>query len=309
MSVASLAESKPPTVMLSHRVGVNARTRAGRCARASASLTRCVPMAAAVAQKKTSSLSSPSTWMSSAVVKIQPWRRHLGDETAAAFSGALGRRGRARAPSSRGASIRAEATAAAAAAADGGGGDAGKSSGGRERGQRAPVVLGVLFTVLGIFWYAVGQRTAVGQAAMGALAKSGFTAAFALIFISELGDKTFFIAALLAMRFGRITVLAGATSALGLMSVISVAIGRIFQQIPSSLTTSLPIGEYLAVALLLFFGVRTLKEAIDTPEATEDTESGELADAAEAVSKSEAGSALALTRSLQLLTVFFFFFK
>ena len=66
------------------------------------------------------------------------------------------------------------------------------------------------------------------------------------------------------------------------MSVISVAIGKVFQQIPTTVTTSLPIGEYGAVALLLFFGVRTLKEALDTPEATEDEESGELADAAEA---------------------------
>lgn len=33
-----------------------------------------------------------------------------------------------------------------------------------------------------------------------ALARSGFTAAFSLIFISEIGDKTFFIAALLAMK-------------------------------------------------------------------------------------------------------------
>ena len=33
-----------------------------------------------------------------------------------------------------------------------------------------------------------------------ALAKSGGLAAFALIFVSEIGDKTFFIAALLAMK-------------------------------------------------------------------------------------------------------------
>jgi hypothetical protein len=35
------------------------------------------------------------------------------------------------------------------------------------------------------------------------LASSGFLAAFSLIFASELGDKTFFIAALLAMRMGK----------------------------------------------------------------------------------------------------------
>lgn len=35
------------------------------------------------------------------------------------------------------------------------------------------------------------------------LGKSGFPAAFSLIFLSEIGDKTFFIAALLAAKFGR----------------------------------------------------------------------------------------------------------
>uniref|UniRef100_A0A453AHH4 GDT1 family protein n=1 Tax=Aegilops tauschii subsp. strangulata TaxID=200361 RepID=A0A453AHH4_AEGTS len=42
-----------------------------------------------------------------------------------------------------------------------------------------------------------GQPSAV----VAALAKSGFTAAFMLIFVSEIGDKTFFIAALLAMQY------------------------------------------------------------------------------------------------------------
>ena len=97
---------------------------------------------------------------------------------------------------------------------------------------------------------------------VGALAKSGFTAAFALIFVSELGDKTFFIAALLAMRLGRLRVLAGATTALATMTVISVAIGRAFQNLPSSLAPTLPIGEYAAVAMLVFFGVNTLMDAL-----------------------------------------------
>ena len=37
----------------------------------------------------------------------------------------------------------------------------------------------------------------------GPLGKSGFLAAFSLIFLSEIGDKTFFIAALLAMKLGK----------------------------------------------------------------------------------------------------------
>ena len=133
--------------------------------------------------------------------------------------------------------------------------------------------------------YLLSAHTKLGAGVYEALSKSGFTAAFALIFVSELGDKTFFIAALLAMRLGRFTALAGAVSALSLMSVISVVIGRAFQSIPSGFNDSLPLGEYLAVGLLFFFGVRTLKEALDAPDGSGGGagESGELADAETAV--------------------------
>jgi len=106
------------------------------------------------------------------------------------------------------------------------------------------------------------------QLVVQAVAKTGFTAAFALIFISELGDKTFFIAALLAMRMGRMPVVIGATSALGLMSVISVVIGRVFSAVPASFSNTIPIGEYIAVASLLFFGLKSLKDASDMPKKT-----------------------------------------
>ena len=132
----------------------------------------------------------------------------------------------------------------------------------------------------------MSAHTKLGAAVYEALSRSGFTAAFALIFVSELGDKTFFIAALLAMRLGRFTALTGAVSALSLMSVISVVIGRAFQAIPSGINDSLPLGEYLAVGLLFFFGVRTLKEALDAPAPRAGAgaeESGELADAESAV--------------------------
>ena len=155
----------------------------------------------------------------------------------------------------------------------------------RKATGKSAVVLAVVLAVLSWAGYLLTQNTVVGQAAYQTLAKTGFTAAFALIFVSELGDKTFFIAALLAMRLGRFTVLTGAVCALSLMSFISVAIGKFFQQIPAAMTTTLPVGEYLAVALLLFFGVRTLKEALDIDDDGDD-EDGELADAQEAVSKS-----------------------
>ena len=48
-----------------------------------------------------------------------------------------------------------------------------------------------------------------------------FVAAISVIIVSELGDKTFFIAAIMAMRYNRLTVLAGAMLALGLMTCLS----------------------------------------------------------------------------------------
>jgi Ca2+/H+ antiporter, TMEM165/GDT1 family len=48
-----------------------------------------------------------------------------------------------------------------------------------------------------------------------------FVASLSVIIVSELGDKTFFIAAIMAMRHPRITVFAGAIGALALMTVLS----------------------------------------------------------------------------------------
>lgn len=48
-----------------------------------------------------------------------------------------------------------------------------------------------------------------------------FAAALSVILVSEIGDKTFFIAAIMAMRHPRLTVFAGAIFALALMTVLS----------------------------------------------------------------------------------------
>lgn len=49
----------------------------------------------------------------------------------------------------------------------------------------------------------------------------GLVASFSVIIVSELGDKTFFIAAILAMRHSRCAVFLGAAAALFLMTVLS----------------------------------------------------------------------------------------
>jgi hypothetical protein len=93
----------------------------------------------------------------------------------------------------------------------------------------------------------------------GPLGRSGLLASFCLIFLSELGDKTFFIAALLAMKLGRWVSFVGSVGALAVMTMISVGIGAAFSRVPESLQSSLPVGEIAGVALLVFFGIKALK--------------------------------------------------
>ncbi len=84
---------------------------------------------------------------------------------------------------------------------------------------------------------------------------AAFTAGLTLITISELGDKTFFIAAILAMRHQRRWVLLGVVLALAAMTLLSVALGQAVAQLP---TTWVRVAE---VALFLGFGLKLLYDA------------------------------------------------
>jgi hypothetical protein len=99
------------------------------------------------------------------------------------------------------------------------------------------------------------------------LAETGFYQAFTLVFLSEIGDKTFFIAGLLAARFGsRFIAYAGSMGALTAMTILSVIIGQIFHAVPSGLASRFPIDDVAAVLAFTFFGLKTLKDAFDMEE-------------------------------------------
>ncbi|KAG1964278.1 transmembrane protein 165 [Pimephales promelas] len=83
-----------------------------------------------------------------------------------------------------------------------------------------------------------------------------FVAAISVIIVSELGDKTFFIAAIMAMRYNRLTVLMGAMLALGLMTCLSVLFGYATTIIPRIYT------YYISTALFAIFGLRMLREGL-----------------------------------------------
>ncbi|KAL7408992.1 hypothetical protein BDY24DRAFT_404791 [Mrakia frigida] len=78
--------------------------------------------------------------------------------------------------------------------------------------------------------------------------------AFLMIVVSEIGDKTFLIAAILASRQPRLTVFAGAFGSLIVMSILSAAMGRVIGLVPKQWT------QYAAAVLFLVFGLRMLQE-------------------------------------------------
>ncbi|XP_037029469.1 transmembrane protein 165-like isoform X1 [Bradysia coprophila] len=81
-----------------------------------------------------------------------------------------------------------------------------------------------------------------------------FVASISVILVSELGDKTFFIAAIMAMRHPRLVVFSGAIAALGLMTVLSAVFGMAATIIPRIYT------YYISTALFAIFGLKMLKD-------------------------------------------------
>lgn len=112
---------------------------------------------------------------------------------------------------------------------------------------------------------------------------TAFTAGLLLITISELGDKTFFIAVILSMRYPRHLVLAGVVGALTAMTLLSVAIGQVIAFLPKVYT------HYAAVGLFLLFGIKLLYEASRMTTATTDEVVGEAKDAVEVSEKNLKG--------------------
>mmetsp|Transcript_22836 Transcript_22836/g.26902 ORF Transcript_22836/g.26902 Transcript_22836/m.26902 type:complete len:229 (+) Transcript_22836:39-725(+) len=105
----------------------------------------------------------------------------------------------------------------------------------------------------------------------------GFVSSFLMILCAELGDKTFFIAAILSMRNSAAVVFAGAIAALATMTVLSAGLGLLLPALLSKEVT-----HYACIILFTYFGIRLLKDAYD---ADDSVESGELAEVEMSVKK------------------------
>jgi Ca2+/H+ antiporter, TMEM165/GDT1 family len=84
----------------------------------------------------------------------------------------------------------------------------------------------------------------------------GFTSGVAMILATEIGDKTFFIAAVLSMRHDRSAVFTGAIVALIIMTILSSAMGLVLPQFVDRQYTHI-----LGGMLFLYFGVKLLYES------------------------------------------------
>eukprot|EP00386_Alphamonas_edax_P007245 GDKI01024060.1.p1 GENE.GDKI01024060.1~~GDKI01024060.1.p1 ORF type:complete len:332 (-),score=101.34 GDKI01024060.1:66-1061(-) len=108
---------------------------------------------------------------------------------------------------------------------------------------------------------------------------AAFVASFFIILCSEIGDKTFFIAAIMSMKHSHVTVWLGAVAALWGMTVLSVVMGFALPNLlPRKYT------HYASLALFLFFGVQLLREAMSM---TGDEESEELQEVEAELSKKD----------------------
>ncbi|TIB77885.1 hypothetical protein E3Q23_01066 [Wallemia mellicola] len=94
------------------------------------------------------------------------------------------------------------------------------------------------------------------NAAEGSSDMSVLWQSIAMIVVSELGDKTFLIAAILAMRNPQLVVFSGSFGALSAMSVLSALLGQILPALlPKSYT------QILAAMLFIVFGVKMFNDA------------------------------------------------
>lgn len=102
------------------------------------------------------------------------------------------------------------------------------------------------------------QAKSAFWASMGLGYWNGFASGFGMILATEVGDKTFFIAAIMAMQYSRTVVFAGSMAALGVMTVLSALLGFALPNlIPREYT------HYAGALLFLYFGLKMLKEGYE----------------------------------------------
>ncbi|RUS13783.1 hypothetical protein BC937DRAFT_94786 [Endogone sp. FLAS-F59071] len=84
-----------------------------------------------------------------------------------------------------------------------------------------------------------------------------FMVSFLMIIVSEIGDKTFLIAAIMAMKHSRLLIFSAAISALAVMSILSAFLGHAVPNLIPEIYT-----HYAAALLFLIFGIKMIADGI-----------------------------------------------
>lgn len=108
-----------------------------------------------------------------------------------------------------------------------------------------------------------------------------FLASFSVIIVSELGDKTFIITAIMAMKNSRLLVLISSSMALLMMTLLSVGMGVAVTIVPKLYT------HYASIVLFFGFGLKMLHEAFYFKEGSEAAEFEETLEEQEKSSRSQ----------------------
>lgn len=90
----------------------------------------------------------------------------------------------------------------------------------------------------------------------------GFSSSTAMIIATEIGDKTFFIAAVLSMRHSRLIVFSGAILALICMTILSTMMGLILPSLMPRQYTHI-----IGGVLFLYFGIKLIYDSKDMTDA------------------------------------------
>lgn len=98
-----------------------------------------------------------------------------------------------------------------------------------------------------------------------------FSSSFFMILATEMGDETFIIAAVMSMRSNKLTVLAGALSALYFMTVLSAFLGVVLPNLISEKNV-----RSCATVLYIFFGLRLMYIGAKGEEEDKDEEFEEV---------------------------------
>ena len=124
-----------------------------------------------------------------------------------------------------------------------------------------------------------------------------FGLSFVMIIFSEIGDKTFLIAALMAMKHPRILVFTAALSSLVVMSVLSAVLGHAVPAlIPKNLTA------FLAAGLFIIFGVKMIKDGLEMESGTANVQH-EMAEVEAELQEKSRDRASSLSRKLEAGTL------